>query len=395
MNKKLPHILFISAWYPNRYDAMSGLFVRKHAEAVSRFNQVSVLYVLADKRIKKTEIEMHQDNNLLEIKVYYPDKKIPVFGVFYKIFMFFLSYHIGYQLVVEKISKPDLVHANILTRTGFMALFIKALRGIPYVISEHWSRFLPARDGFHGFFRKIITQLVVNQASCVMPVSKVLFQSMLNHGLKSKHYQIVGNVVDPSFFQIEKSSSQNTIKEILHVSCFDEKSKNIKGILNAIKILAEKRNDFRLNLVGTGIDFDEVFKYYQTLNLPDGIVYFLGEKQPGDVAKMFVQSDVFVLFSRYETAGIVIAESLICGTPVVSTPVGIAPEYINETTGILVKNEDERGLAEALDYILDHSDLYNADEIKKCGTHFSYEYIGNQLNEIYQQIIGFKNDRNK
>lgn len=374
---------------------MSGLFVRKHAEAVSRFNQVSVLYVHPDIRIKKTEIEINQENNLVEIKVYYPDKKIPVLGVFYKIFMFFLSYHIGYQLVINKARKPDLVHANILTRTGFMALFIKTLRGIPYVISEHWSRYLPARDGFHGFFRKIITQLVVSQASCVMPVSKVLFQSMINHGLKNKNYQIIGNVVDPSFFHMEKSSNLNTKKEILHVSCFDEKSKNIKGILKAIQILSEKRNDFRLNLVGTGIDFDDVYKYYQSLNLPEGVVHFLGEKQPGDVAKMFVQSDVFVLFSRYETAGIVIAESLISGTPVVSTSVGIATEYINEKTGILVENEDEKGLAEALDYILDHSELYDSNEIKKCGIHFSYEYIGQQLNEIYNQIIGFKHDRNK
>jgi len=29
-------VLFLSAWYPNRYDAMAGLFVRKHAEAVSQ-----------------------------------------------------------------------------------------------------------------------------------------------------------------------------------------------------------------------------------------------------------------------------------------------------------------------------------------------------------------------
>lgn len=27
-------VLFLTAWYPHRYDAMAGLFVRKHAEAV-------------------------------------------------------------------------------------------------------------------------------------------------------------------------------------------------------------------------------------------------------------------------------------------------------------------------------------------------------------------------
>ena len=37
-------VLFISAWYPNRYDEMAGLFVRKHAQAVSQFCEVEVLY---------------------------------------------------------------------------------------------------------------------------------------------------------------------------------------------------------------------------------------------------------------------------------------------------------------------------------------------------------------
>jgi hypothetical protein len=29
-------VLFLTPWYPHRYDAMSGLFVRKHAQAVAR-----------------------------------------------------------------------------------------------------------------------------------------------------------------------------------------------------------------------------------------------------------------------------------------------------------------------------------------------------------------------
>ncbi len=35
-------VLFFSQWYPNRYDAMPGLFVRKHAQAVARFCDVDI-----------------------------------------------------------------------------------------------------------------------------------------------------------------------------------------------------------------------------------------------------------------------------------------------------------------------------------------------------------------
>ena len=41
-------VLFLSAWYPNRYDAMAGLFVRKHAEAVGQYADVCVLYLHLD-----------------------------------------------------------------------------------------------------------------------------------------------------------------------------------------------------------------------------------------------------------------------------------------------------------------------------------------------------------
>jgi hypothetical protein len=50
------NVLFLSAWYPNRHDSMAGLFVQKHAEAVSMYADVKVLYVHADKDVKHFEI---------------------------------------------------------------------------------------------------------------------------------------------------------------------------------------------------------------------------------------------------------------------------------------------------------------------------------------------------
>ena len=65
-------VLFLSAWYPHRYDAMSGLFVRKHAAVVSRYAEVCVLYLHADENIKRFEIVEQNFENVKEIYVYYP-----------------------------------------------------------------------------------------------------------------------------------------------------------------------------------------------------------------------------------------------------------------------------------------------------------------------------------
>ena len=53
-------VLFLSAWYPNRYDTMAGLFVRKHAEAVGQYADVCVLYLHLDDKIDNFQIVEHE-----------------------------------------------------------------------------------------------------------------------------------------------------------------------------------------------------------------------------------------------------------------------------------------------------------------------------------------------
>ena len=53
-------VLFFSEWYPNRNDEMLGLFVRKHVEAISLFNDVQVLYIQADENRNELEIVENQ-----------------------------------------------------------------------------------------------------------------------------------------------------------------------------------------------------------------------------------------------------------------------------------------------------------------------------------------------
>jgi hypothetical protein len=38
-------VLFLASWYPNREHPVSGIFVKRHALAVSNYCDVAVLYV--------------------------------------------------------------------------------------------------------------------------------------------------------------------------------------------------------------------------------------------------------------------------------------------------------------------------------------------------------------
>ena len=202
-------VLFISAWYPHRYDSMSGLFVRKHAEAVSLYCDVTVLYVHPDEQIDTFEIVERKHNNLREVIVYYPVNTKNVFSKMFKTIHYTRVYRKGYKRIVQSGFSPDIVHSNILTRTGAMAYLHKIWKGIPYVVMEHWSRYLPNRQEYNGFIRKKITENVVKHAAAVMPVSEMLKKAMLDHRLHNPNYVIINNVVDDFFFQeIEKKQRE-------------------------------------------------------------------------------------------------------------------------------------------------------------------------------------------
>jgi len=164
--KKRIRTLFLSAWYPNREDAMVGLFVRKHAEAVALQNDVTVLYLHADPQISKFEIiKQNINEHLHEIIVYYPNHIRGTVGKFFKIINYFRANRLGNR-EVKKDFRPDIVHVNVLTRTGLLAYWLKLTQGIPYVITEHWSRYFSDRNSYHGFFQKSIDQIDSQISKC-------------------------------------------------------------------------------------------------------------------------------------------------------------------------------------------------------------------------------------
>ena len=64
-----------------------------------------------------------------------------------------------------KNGQPDMCHVHVLSRTAVLALYLKTLHQIPYLITEHWSRYFPQnvkKGSYKGFFRKIFTKIAYN-----------------------------------------------------------------------------------------------------------------------------------------------------------------------------------------------------------------------------------------
>lgn len=377
-------VLFLSLWYPNKFDAMAGLFVKKHAEAISLFANVDVLYIHASKETRYYSIEdKYLNDNFHEKIVYYPFTKNKIL----KVVRFIKAYRIGLkQLYLYKNERPDIIHSNILTRHAVMAYILHLQYKIPYVVMEHWSRYLPENFGYSNVVRKLFTNFVVKRAQALLTVSTLLFKALQAQKIINKNSLIVNNVVDDDYFNDRLKAHINKEVRILNVSCFDEKSKNINLLLKACVRLKNNNIAFKLVLVGTGNDFEyiqnKIIEYDLSLN-----VEMTGELAPTSVKDEMHKSDFYVCSSNYETAGVVLSEALASGLPIVSTEVGIAPDIVSEDVGILVKTQNLDELSFAMEKMCYNYWKYDATDISLKAKEFSYKAVGSKLFSIYKKSI--------
>ena len=424
MNKERKHIVFLARWYPHRYDPMFGLFVQRHAESAALFNDITVIYCQqttdngqqtgrdvstapiinkqdvddASDNNSKFEIVRTLENNVDTIRVYYKKPKNKILSL--------IRFYRANMKALKLCQKPDLIHVHILTRLGVIAWIQKLLHKTPYIITEHWSRYLPGND-FGGFLRKMFTKIVVRNAETVTTVTENLAIAMKNHGLKNDNYVVLPNVVNLDMFHITPKCTDainrvhtnrvhtnrvhtnrvhtNRVPKIIHISCFEDKSKNISGLLESLKIIEEKGIDFQCTLIGEGMDLELMKEKAKNLQLINK-VSFTGLMEGQKLADELSSGDFLVLSSNYENMPVVILEALASGLPVVSTNVGGIKEMIDDTKGILVEPRNQEALAEAMIKMIETHKNYDANYLRNSVIEkYGYESVGRFLSGLYNK----------
>jgi len=383
-------VLFLARWYPDKYDPMMGLFIKRHAEVAAGFADTAVLYLRSapDKHFGYV-IEKKVDNEVVTNIVYYGTKNnLPhLLAKLVAGYMFVISFVKGYRFILETWGKPDIVHVNVLTRLGVFALWLRLIKGIRYVITEHWSRYLPITDTYKGLVRKIVTKIIVRNAAAVSTVSANLAKAMQSHGLHNKHYLLLPNIVDTDAYVPLSGKTPGAKKRFIHISCFEDRSKNISGILQTLSKLATLRNDFECIMVGEGIDLEKMKALSNDLGLKEPLVRFTGLLENKNLINIYQSADFMVMFSNYENMPVVISESLSCGLPLIATSVGGIPEYINKDNGRLVSAGNETELLESIQYMLDNFTYFDKDQIRQYAVeNFGKQAVEERLRELYSFV---------
>jgi phosphatidylinositol alpha-mannosyltransferase len=150
--------------------------------------------------------------------------------------------------------------------------------------------------------------------------------------------------------------------------------KRLGLLLEAFEAVRARRPDTRLQLAGRREPGFNV-------ELPPGAEW-VNADGTDDLARALAAAHVAVLPSIGEAFGLVLAEALAAGTPVVATDAGALGEVVTPAVGRLFARDDRDSLAQALEETLDFGDVREA-----CRTHarqWDWSIIGPRYEALLQ-----------
>ncbi|SDP53196.1 glycosyltransferase [Clostridium gasigenes] len=381
-------VLVLPSWYPDKKTPLNGIFFKEQAEALVKSNvEVIVLSIAVksfrefDKENRINKLEFSEEN---KVKVY----RYTTYNYFPKLTELYLKY---YSIIMKKLIKkviakegnPDLIHIHSALDAGIA--FVKAKIDIPYVVTEHSTKY--SRGMVGSTEGKYLRKLFQN-ASRVMVVGNGLKEELSKYISKDKLQIIYNPVVMPNY---EIKEDKNKSKFRFFSLGFLAKKKAMDALIEAFNSNKEKIKDVELFIGGDGEEFNNLKKLIDDYELNDKI-FLLGSLNREEVAFNMKNCDCFVLPSRFETFGIVYVEAMNYGKPVIATRTGGPDTFVNEKCGVLIDVDNKNQLIDAMELVINNYDKYDSKEIKKyCKENFSEKVIMEELKKIYKEVIGESN----
>ena len=167
------------------------------------------------------------------------------------------------------------------------------------------------------------------------------------------------HVVPPGFDGVTRGQRPRFRDDLVRVLCVAQWVPR-KGILTLVEAWAlHERPGAVLELVGeTDVDPDYEIRVRSAIEAaPRGSIIVSGRVDDATLGKAYASADVFVLPSRYEGYGIVYAEALAFGLPIIACDVGPVPELVGSEAAVLIPTNDKDALSAALDLLLDDPTL--------------------------------------
>lgn len=290
------------------------------------------------------------------------------------------------QTALEAIKfNPDIVHVHY---AGGFSLWGLKTKGIPLVVSV-WGSDI---NMYNGFFKRYYIKKALKKAHAITVTSESLKSDVLNF-FPAVEFKIT---IIPFGVQIPQFISEPPSVDVLKI-CSTKALRPIYGpdtLIKAISIVRNYISGLEVNIAGEGEMKAELEKLIVELGL-EHTVNLVGLIDNKDIFDFIGNHHLSVMPSRQESFGVAALETGAAGRPVIASYVGGIPEIVkNNETGLLVKPDDPKELAEAIMKLCSEPESMN-----KMGF-AGYEFVKNNFSldstiekmiNLYKKILNEKN----
>lgn len=249
--------------------------------------------------------------------------------------------------------KVDILHTHLF-EPSVIGLLAGALARTPLrVETRHYSDY---HTRINKKWHVRLDQLCTRLSHGVIAVSQHTADHMVTEEQSPREkLHVVLNGIDFGRVRLSDSYDRERVRrefvdEGTHLLLIAARLHPEKGYEHLFEAMAKLKPRFngklRLLVAGNGALLNHYQEMVRSLGCDD-VVTFLGFRK--DLPDLMAAADLFVLPSVAEAFGLVLAEALYLGTPVVATRVGGIPEIVEDgTDGVLVPPSASQALADAI-----------------------------------------------
>lgn len=287
---------------------------------------------------------------------------------------------------------PDVVHINgcWMLQCSWTVFWAKS-KGYPVVLSAHGM--LEPWDIKKNYWTKKLPALLLYQKRAVK-IADVLVataETERNNLIKlgyNENVAVVPNGIIIDGVVIKRSWEER--KQMLFLALY-RRNKGLDLLMQAVAHMKNELNDWKVIIAGIESDYSvsELKSMAEKLEI-DSIVDIIGGLFGDTKWNTYRESDVFILPTLNENFGIVIAESLLCGTPVITTKGAPWPQIAEYGCGWWIDRSVDNLVSAINEFI--HTSVEKRQEMGKKGRklvedNFSSKKVAADMIELYGKIL--------
>ena len=299
--------------------------------------------------------------------------------------LLFLLFNLAFlfkALAVVRSARPQIIHAHWWLPGGLVGALASVLTCTPLVITTHGTDVEMLR---RTRWAKPLARFAFSHARAITCGSTYLREQLLE--LRVADPAKVSVIPMPVNWRLEirDSNLQSPISRLILSVARLTKQKSVDTLIDALKHVP----DARLTIIGDGPERAALEKQTLDANLQDR-VEFPGALPQSDLPNHYAGCSVFVLPSIREGMGLVLAEALLCGAPVIAANSGGVTDIVKDgETGLLFPERDALALADAIEKLL--NDRVLAARLAANGRawvreRFTAARVAHEFVEIYKHV---------